>query len=184
MLFKWVDYCEKYEEELAAWTDDGDTNRFALFDDTIKETHEYYTGVSKDYDGHDYKLNRTYFCKVVLDGDITAAVLFLFRSDTRNVVHINPIIVNPEHRNKGYCTKIISELVNNVSEIIGYESIAVTADFSTANKASIRVFEKVGFVMAGRHADGNFTYWTYPACELENYQKYCKDSMGDEFIFI
>jgi len=60
MQFKWIDYCEKYEAELETWTEDADTRRFATFDDAIKESHDYYLGISDDYDGHDYKLNQTY----------------------------------------------------------------------------------------------------------------------------
>lgn len=184
MLFNWVDYCAKYENELETWANDNDTRRFATFDGTIKEIHEYYMGVSDDYDGHDYELNNTYFCKVVLDGDVITAILFMVRNDKcpHNTVHINPVIVNPKHRNKGYCTKIIGELADNISEIIGYDTNAITADFDLENKASIRAFEKVGFSIAGTNETGDFTYWAYPASKVENYRKYCADSMGDKFI--
>ena len=186
MIFKWVDYCEKYDEELDTWTGDADIQRFAI-DDSIKEEHEYYMKISDDYDGHDYKLNETYFCKVVLDGDIIAAVLFIIRKDYSpfcNMITINPIIVNPKYRNKGYGTKIIGELINNISEIIGYDSNIFAADSYTENKASIRTFEKNGFALAGIHAGGDFTYWIYPTSELENYRKYCADSMGNDFVVL
>lgn len=176
MLFTWIDLgTADYEAEIESWSTDADTIKYAI-DDTISEEYAYYINNS------DYELNRTFFCKVVLDGDIIAADLFLLRDDSRNIVHINPIIINPKHRNKGYCTKIIGELVNNISKIIGYESIAVTADFDLENKASIRAFEKVGFVMAGIHTSADFTYWTYPASKVEDYRKFCTDSMGDKFI--
>ena len=182
MLFKWVDYCEKYEKETEAWTGDADTRRFAT-DDSIKQDHEYYLGISDDYDGHDYKLNETYFCKVVLDGNIIAAVLFILRNDEPPYqVTINPIIVNPEYRNKGYGTKIIGELINDITEIIGYDCNVFHADSFRENGASIRTFEKNGFVLAGTYADGDFTYWVYPASELESCRKYYMDSLGDKFI--
>jgi len=179
MFFKWIDYCEKYEEELETWTD-RDTMYFAL-DKSIKKDHEYYLGISDDYDGHEYKLNETYFCKVVLDGDIIAAVLFILRGEGYPVA-INPIIINPNYRNKGYCTKIIGELVNNIKDIIGFESNVFEAGIDAENKSSIRAFEKVGFVMAGTHASGDFYYWVYPDSELESYRKYLAEAMGDIFI--
>jgi hypothetical protein len=47
MLFKWVDYCEKYVEEIETWSDNADTKRFATFDDGIKKRHEYYLGTEQ-----------------------------------------------------------------------------------------------------------------------------------------
>ena len=173
---------------MESWTDDADTRRFATFDDKFKDQYDYYMGTGDDYDGHDYKLNETFFCKVVLDGNITAAVLIILRSNKSPCdIGINPIIVNPKYRNKGYCTKIMAELINNTREIIGYDGNFFTAGIDTDNKGSIKAFEKVGFVLAGTHKDGSFTYWVYPASELKDYQKFCADDfdkagMGDIFI--
>jgi len=183
MLFKWVDYCEKYEEEIETWTGDDDTRRFATFDDGIKEIHEYYLGISDNYDGHDYKLNESYFCKVVLEESAPIAVIFILATEGYPV-SINPIIVNPNFRNRGYCTKIVGELIRNVNKIIGFERDIFEAGIDLNNKSSIRAFEKAGFILAGIHKGGDFTYWVYPASELENCRKYYAESMGDDFIVL
>jgi hypothetical protein len=180
MNYKWVDYCEKYEDEIDKWMSDELILRYAT-EDGIRKDHEYYMGISDDYDGHDFKLNKNYFCKVVLDESAVIAVIIILASEGYPV-SINPIIVNPNFRNKGYCTKIIGELINNTNEIIGLERNAFEAGIDFDNKASIKVFEKNGFILAGTHKSGDFTYWVYPASELENYQKYHTDSMGDKFI--
>lgn len=160
MIFKWVDYCEKYEEETKTWTDH-DTMYYAL-NESVKEDHGYYLGNSDRNDGLDYKLNETYFCKVVLDRDIIAAVLFIFRNDEfPHIITINPIIINPKHRNKGYCTKIIGELVNNISEIIDYDSNVFEAGFFPSNAASIKAFAKNGFVLYKTHPSGDFLDYRY-----------------------
>jgi RimJ/RimL family protein N-acetyltransferase len=183
MFFKWVDYCEKYEEEIETWTGDADTRRFATFDDGIKETHEYYMGISEDYDGHDYKLNETYFCKVVIDRDIIAAVLFIMRNDEYPYqITINPIIVSPKHRNKGYGIKIIGEFINNINDIIGFDNNVFVADISINNETSIRAFKKVAFVLAGTHISGDCAYWVYPASELESYRKRCAAAPINYFV--
>ena len=157
MQFKWVDYCEEYEAETETWKGDEDTVKFAI-DNSIKEEHKYY--LSPNDDDFKYKPGEEYFCKVVLDGDIIAAVLFILRGEGYPVA-INPIIVNPKHRNKGYCTKIICELINNIREITGFDSDIFDAGIDLDNKASIRAFEKNGFVLHETHPDGDFATWQY-----------------------
>jgi len=165
MLFKWVDYCEKYEDEIESWMDD-DTRRFSS--DSIKEDHEYYI-LSDEYEN-----NINYFCKVIFDGEEIIAVIIILRGD-EYPVHVNPIIVNPKYRNKGYGTKILFELINNIFEITGFEEKVFHAVIFGDNNASIRTFEKVGFVLAGTHIDGDCGYWVYPDSELENCRNYYKD---------
>jgi len=173
MFFKWVDYCEKDEAEIESWMSDEET-RLAGFD-SIKETHEEYLS------GGEYPYGEEYFCKVVLEESEIIAVVLIFRGD-KHPVTVNEFVVNPAYRNKGYGTKIISELINNVREITGFDSNVFQVCIYPNNKASMRAFEKAGFILAGTHADGDCTYWVYPASELENYRKYSADSMGDEFI--
>ena len=173
MLFKWVDYCEKYDDEIESWTSDDDTRRFAT--DNIKEDHEYWLS--------EYKYNEEYFCKIVLDENIIVAILLIMKNDEYPYeFHINPLVVNPKHRNKGYGTKIIFELINNISEITGFESNVFTADIFPNNKVSIKTFEKVGFILAGVHVSGDCAYWIYPASELENYRKRCVSHSSNYFI--
>jgi len=78
MDFTWVDYQKEYEEETETWTDN-DTVKYAI-NYTVKKEHVYYMKIRDDYDGHDYKLNSTYFCKVVFDGKKIIAVLFLLKT--------------------------------------------------------------------------------------------------------
>ena len=174
MLFEWVDFCEKYEEEIKAWCQDELSLKFATNEgDGIKEDYEYWR--NEDSFIH----NETCFCKVVLDRGQSVAVLIILGSKGYPL-NINPIIVNPAQRNKGYCTRIIKELLDNTREILGVDKKYFEAGIDLDNKGSIRAFEKVGFVLAGTHSGGDFGYWVYPASELENYQKYCAD-MG-EFV--
>ena len=171
MFFKWVDYCEKYEDEIESWMSDDDTRNFAT--DNIKEDHEYWSS--------EYKYNEEYFCKVIIDESEIIAVILIMRGD-ENSIHINPFIVNPKHRNKGYGTRIISELINNVRDITGFDSDVFTADIFPNNKASIKVFEKVGFILAGVHISGDCAYWVYPASELESYRKRCVTDPANYFV--
>ncbi|MCL2388732.1 MAG: GNAT family N-acetyltransferase [Defluviitaleaceae bacterium] len=160
MIFTWTDYQHEHEKETETWTDE-DTIKFAI-NSTIKNEHEYYMKIC-DYDGHDYVHNDTYFCKIVTDGDIIVAVLFLLRDDKcpRGSVTINPIIVNPKLRNRGNCTKIVGALVKNADKIIGYGTNVFEAGIDANNPASIKAFEKAGFVHYETHADGDYFYYRY-----------------------
>ena len=171
MLFKWVDYCEKYEDEVEAWCQDELSLRYAT-DNCIIKDYEYW----RNENGFIH--NKTCFCKIVLDGEQPVAVLIILAGNGCPL-NINPIIVNPTLRNKGYCTRVIKELVDYTWEILAVNQQYFEAGISIENTACIRAFEKVGFVLAGQHKDGDFTYWVYPASELENYRKYSK---GDHFI--
>ena len=179
MIFKWIDYGKEYEDEIELWMSNDDSRLSGS--NSIKEEHEYYIGISDDYDGHNYKFNETYFCKVVFEKAEIIAVIILLRGDGYPMA-INPLIVNPKHRNKGYGTKIICELINNTSEITGFNSNVFDAAIFPHNKASIKAFEKAGFVSAGIHIAGDCTYWVYPAFELDSYRKYLANSMGNDFI--
>ena len=173
MLLKWVDYCEKYEDEIKAWCQDELSLRYATNEgEGIKEDYEYW----RNEDGFIH--NKTCFCKVVLDGEQPVAVLIMLGSNDYPL-NINPIIVNPAFRNKGYCTRIIKELLDNTREILDVDKKCFEAGIDLENTASIRAFEKAGFVLAGKHKGGDFTYWVYPPSELENYRKH---SMSDDFI--
>jgi len=166
-FFKWVDYSEKYEAEIESWENDEE--------DSIKEIHEYYMEISDgggiDSYGHDYTWNKTYFGKVVLEETEVIAAVLIMGGDSSKTTYIKEFLVNPKHQNKGYGTKIISELINNVHDIIGFDSNVFTADTFSNNTSMIRVLEKTGFVLAGIHKGGDFTYWICPASERENYRK-------------
>jgi len=152
MQFKWVDYCEKYEAELETWTD-RDTMCYAL-DESIKQDHLYYLSES------DYIHNETYFCKVGLEDEKIIAVLFLL-SGEKYPLAINPIIVNPALRNKGYCVRVIRELIEHTERIVGHEKYVFDAGIELDNIASVRAFEKVGFSLTDKHPAGDFGYFHY-----------------------
>jgi RimJ/RimL family protein N-acetyltransferase len=153
MKFKWVDYCELYEAETEMWSSDELTLKYAI-DESIKAEHLYYLTES------DYIHNETYFCKVVLEDDKIIAVVFLISGDKYPLV-INPIIVNPELRNQGYCSKVIKELIEHTKEIIGHEKYVFDAGIDSDNIASVRAFEKIGFTLTDKHPSGDFGYYHY-----------------------
>jgi len=170
MFFEWKDYCDKYEAEIESWMNDEDTRCFAT--DDIKDEHEYWSSESEPGE---------YFCKVILDGLEVIAIALIMRGDDRPI-HLNPFIVNPKHRNKGYGTKIISEFIRDTSNIIGFNGDVFDVSIFPNNEAAIKMFEKAGYVMAGMDKDGECGYWVYPISELENYRTRCLADANDYFI--
>ena len=112
MQFIWVDYPDQYEHELETWCDE--TVRHAIDDESIKAEHDWYTNSS------DHTLNKDYFCKIVLDGEIVVALFMLTmhvdetkKHLTKNIIYLDTLIINPTLRNKGYATKIITEFMQH-----------------------------------------------------------------------
>ena len=165
MLFKWVDYCEKYEDEIETWRHDELVDRYVT-DDGTKADHLMYL---TDERFKEYEYNKGYFCKVVLEEEIIIAVLMIFRSE-RIPTTIEHFIVNPKYRNKGYGTKIINELIHNTRTIIGFDSdfFETGAWLDNDNKPFMRVWEKNGFILYPTRPNGhNFGFYRYTRSKTE-----------------
>ena len=153
MQFKWVDYCTFYEDEIETWSKDESTLKYAI-DESIKADHLYYLTETN------YIHNETYFCKVLLEEDKIIAVIFLLGSE-KYPLAINPVIINPALRNRGYCVRVIKELIDHTKEIIGHKKYVFDAGIDLGNIASVRAFEKVGFTLTDKHPSGDFGYYHY-----------------------
>ena len=188
MHYKYIDYCEEYADEIELWATDPNTHRFVTsdtFDETIKSLHNFYMKTAEHkHASHNYKWNETYFCKVVLDGDIVIAYLSLVKDDPDEIT-INQIIINPKHRHKGHGTKILIEIIGNSKNIFLDDSRIFVSSIDIDNTASMKLFEKSGFVLAGVQKEdefGDFTHWVYPASELDSNRKGLAKVLGEEFI--
>lgn len=152
MQLAWEDYGPAVAEELAQWQDE-DTLRFAI-GSTIASEHHYYIS------SPDYMCGESYFCKTVRDGEALVGVVFLLCGEGHPAT-INPIIVNPALRGRGYCARILMDLATHTKELLHREYRVLQAGISLANTASIKAFEKVGFVRVSTHPDGDFATWQY-----------------------
>ena len=95
-----------------------------------------------------------------MEEDKIIAVVFLMCGEKYQLA-INPIVVNPALRNQGYCKRIIKELIEYTADIIGQEKYVFAAGINLGNMASVRSFEKVGFVLTNTHPAGDFGYYHY-----------------------
>lgn len=161
MQFKWVDFCEKHEDEIETWMSDDLIHRFVT-NMGIKNDHLEFLSNTE------FELNKTYFCKVVLDENVIMAVFIIIMGETYPIIvtPTTPIIIysgiiNPKHRNKGYGTKILNEFVNNAKDIIHYDNNVFEAAAFLNNKPSVRILEKNGFVISKIHPDGDYAEYRY-----------------------
>ena len=91
MIFEWVDYCNKYEDEIEAWNNDEFVKRYVTEVGTKKDYLMYLS----DERFKEFEHNKGYFCKVVLEGKKIIAVLMVFRSENIPTT-IEHFIVNPQ----------------------------------------------------------------------------------------
>lgn len=170
MQFTWVDYPNQYEAELENWCDD--TVLYAIDSESIKEEHDWYIHESS------HTLNKDYFCKIVLDGEIVAALIMLvIRKNelktciTENIVYIDTFIINPAVRQQGYGTKIIDELIQHAEKIIPFANNIIIAQIHKENDNSKKLFTKSGFHYIYTDAEENDEWfdWIYPPSAANRY---------------
>lgn len=170
MQFIWINYPNQYESELESWCDE--TLRHAIDGDSIKEEHDWYINAS------DHTFNKNYFCKIVLDGEIIAALVMLVIRKNKlkpnfkeTVIYIDTFIINPVLRNQGYGTRIIIELVQNTDKIIPFGNNILVAQIHKDNDNSKKLFKKLGFHFIYTDAEANDDWfdWIYPASAANRY---------------
>lgn len=153
MMYTWSDYNINDHIELDDWIKDDLTKKYAC-DDKWSNEWAYYQ--NSNY----YIAGKDAFCKVVsFNENIIASLIVLCHPNYP--VAINPIIVNPNYRNKGNATKIIREFIENIDIILPIYSDKIEVGIDINNIASIRVFEKSGFNFKNKHIDGDFLFYEY-----------------------
>lgn len=155
--FVWDDYSEKYKDLISDWTDD-EALKFAI-NTTWHDEYMYYLAEAE------YEYNKGFFCKIVFDAETPIAVLILLTGDGFPVT-VNPMIINPSLRGKGYGTEIVRQLISNIDELVPNHSDIIEAGVDIENTASRRIFEKNGFEMTKIHPGGDFVFYQYHLREV------------------
>ena len=157
MHFTWLDYgVSSFEDEIDTWSTNKDTVQFVTAGPSpLSAEWAYYV------DSGEYEIGKNCFCKVIIEREqLIAYILILCHGELS--ITINPIVVNPALRNRGYCTKVIRELLNCTAKIIPHSNCRrFEAVINIENHTSIRAFEKNGFALSSIHADGDVGYWQY-----------------------
>ena len=116
MLFKYIDYSEKFVEITESLLDETAINNTGC-DEGFHNFYNYWLEES------DTILNQNFWCKLAFDGNELIGVICLGLSPTKEFT-IMEIIVAPNKRGKGLGSSIIHELIDNSEKIIGKEYFA------------------------------------------------------------
>ncbi len=98
-------------------------------------------------------------CFLISHEDNPFAVMYI--GVIGNEITISEYIVSPDKRGKGYGTAALKELLNNVTQLLNLNVSLATAVIYPNNIASIKAFEKAGFVLASKHPDGDALNYEY-----------------------
>lgn len=81
-------------------------------------------------------------------------------NDTKSLT-VSEFVVAPHMRRMGHGAKILSELLENGGELVGFGIDTAMAVIYPNNTASKRAFEKAGFVFERAHPDGDALYYIF-----------------------
>lgn len=152
MQFEWTDYCAGDAALVDSWLDAAAVAMTGL----DRGWDDYWNAVLAD--AVNYPGCRD-FCKLVREnGAPIAAVCF---GCYGGVATVSEIVVAPQHRGKGYGTRILRELVAHADELLGEKLAKICAVIFPSNLPSQRAFEKAGFVLAGTREDGTVLDYVY-----------------------
>jgi len=144
MRFDWIDYPAQYEDEIETWCDEAAVC-FALDDDSVKIEHQWYL------DSDNYTYNSDYFCKIIFDGETPVAILMMAKWNeatlrlNENVIYLDTLIINPALRNQGYGTRIVTNVMKRVNQLVGDGTNIFIAQIHKDNDISKKLAGKLGF---------------------------------------
>ena len=155
MNIVWKNCDKKTSEILNEWIkDNDDIQKFAMFDQTFTGELSYYRKHKNIFLGEICN-----FVKVVyIDGKLI--VLNYGEYDGKKVLGINPIVINPAERNKGYGKIIIQDLIKNYKNIVPELDI-VAANIDKKNIPSTKLFKSLNFknVSNGKDSFEQYEYF-------------------------
>lgn len=150
MEFIWMDYGPEYEDRVEKLFD-SEAIKFTGCDEGFRPFCDYWLGEL----GADH-----YFCKVIFKESRLLGVIALAKSPD-DVFTVQEIVISPEHRGRGYGTRVLKELLQQSESMIGREITVAEAVIFPENIASQKAFLKAGFVHTGTHSDGDARYYQY-----------------------
>ena len=156
-------YDIKIDIDLDEWSNkdysdyQNDVHKFALFNETISQI--YYS-----YRENPDQMGRIFDkVSVVEEDSLKVAVIvvnyFIDELDSKKVLGINPILVNPKYINKGYGKRIIKYLIDIKGRIFDTLPDKMYAGIDVTNIRCKHLFESLGFELVGQTDDNDFLYY-------------------------
>ncbi len=111
-----------------------------------------YIAIGEQYFDYVTGIENVCFCKVYKEGTLIGTVHLEKQKDSLFL----SVVVFPKFQNAGYGMEILTDIKKDVFDL-GYKSIAVSID--QTNIASIRLFEKAGFVFVSQEEELKNYVW-------------------------
>lgn len=156
-------YNEKLDIDLEEWSTKeysnyfNDVHKYALFNESISQLYQSYVDNPKQMG--------SIFDKIVVVEEDELKIAFIVinyfeaERDSKMVLGINPILVNPIFIDKGYGRKIIQNLIDCKGRIFGMLPDRIYAGIDIDNLRCKHLFEALGFKLVGKTDDNEFLYY-------------------------
>lgn len=143
MRFKWIPYCADDAGLVDSWLDDHAIRETGL-DDGWQHFYEYWMAESRLGEGKDR-------CFLICRENTPVAVIYA--AIVGREITISEYIVAPDQRGMGYGTAILKELLTHSVRLLNIQAALAKAAIFPGNIASVKAFEKAGFVLVSEHRD-------------------------------
>ncbi len=154
MKYRWIDYTSAHAPIVESWIDEI-AKKYTGCDDGWEDYFNYWKNDSQT------QMGENFWGKVICREDVPIAVISVGYHENRFTV--SEFIVAPEHRNKGYGSDILMELLAEGEIILGRSIESAFAVIFPDNIPSQKAFEKASFRFESAHPDGDAWYYTYQA---------------------
>lgn len=157
---EWKDCDLKSCQTLNSWLNlDENIKRFAMFDLSFTDEMKYYKTSKNIFPGEIKN-----FIKIALiDEKIIGYIVLNYGFyDNKYVLGINPIVVSPQERNRGFAKAIIQDLKVNYQKICGMENLdIISANIDKKNIFSVKLFQSESFEKISSSKDNLFDLYQY-----------------------
>ncbi len=156
MRFGWKPYCPGDAGLVDSWLDASAIHATGL-EDGWQSFYDYWMTESAAGEGKD----RCFLISYQADPIAVMYIAAMGREIT-----VSEFIVRPSMRGKGYGTAVIAELLTHAGQLLHTSAGLAKAVIFPGNLASIRAFEKAGFVCASENHDdcGDSLNYEYMLC--------------------
>lgn len=143
MRYCWKPYCDDDAELVDSWLDDHAIRETGL-DDGWQHFYDYWMTESRTGEGKDC-------CFLISHEKIAFAVMYIAIVGCEMM--ISEYLLAPDMRGRGHGTAVIKELLDYASRLLDTKVTVAKAVIFPNNIASIKAFEKAGFVLVSKYHD-------------------------------
>ncbi len=143
MRYEWKPYCRKDASLVDSWLDKLAVQETGL-EDGWQNFYDYWMMESETNKGKDC-------CFLISQNSVPFAAIYL--AIIGSTITISEFLVKPDMRGKGVGTAALRELLESTAQLLKLRADYAKAVILPSNIASIKAFEKAGFVLTAKRQD-------------------------------